>query len=152
MNGILRKSLIPVIFIVFSVIYLYGILNIDDSFDEGFFGIKFIPFVVFFLLILFSLIDLYKSKSSDAKFEIENIKFKSVFLVSLSTLTYVFIFDVVGYVIATPFYVLALCYCFKEERFNIFYCLIVSLLTTFAFYMLFSFVFSVRLPSISWGM
>ena len=148
----LRKSLVPVIFIVFSVVYLYGILNIDDSFDEGFFGIKFIPFVVFFLLILFSLIDFYKSRKSEVVFEIQNIKFKSIFVVALSTLIYVFVFDVVGYVIATPFYVMALCYCFKEESFNIFYYAAVSFLTTLAFSILFSFVFNVRLPSISWGM
>lgn len=152
MNSILRKSLVPVIFIVFSVIYFYGILNIDDSFDEGFFGIKFIPFVVFFLLIIFSLIDFYKSNSSNVKFEIESIKFKPIFIVALSTLIYVFVFDIVGYIVATPFYVLALCYCFKEENFNFLYYIVVSILTTLAFYMLFSFVFSVRLPSISWGM
>lgn len=144
--SIIRKLSIPIIFSIISIFYLYGIGLIDTGYDEGIFGASFLPTISVIFIFILILMDIFNSTKEKEPFEIKKIHFKPIVLFTISTIIYLIVFNLFGYLIATPLYVLAVYACFSDEKISIIKAIFTAIIVTAVFYFLFAVIFNVRLP------
>ncbi len=150
-NSLFGKIVLPLFLFIVTTVYLVAAFQIKPQVDEGVVGPKFIPILAsIFMYIVLGLIvrrTVREANQEDSTGDgLAKTDWKGLGLIVLSIALYISLFKVLGYLLGTFLFVYCLLYVFGLEGCGQIKRVLYSVAITAVFYILFVFIFQVRLP------